>query len=92
MAVRIPLAEFKRRQQQAQRLMKKEGWDGLLIQSDEAEFANVRYFSDYWPLFETAGVFIPATGKPHRQADNLKGGIGQLLDAAQQADVMRMFA
>ncbi len=64
MAVRIPLAEFKRRQQQAQRLMKKEGWDGLLVQSDEAEFANVRYFSDYWPIFETAGVFLPASGQP----------------------------
>ena len=35
---------------------------------------------------------IPATGKPHRQADNLKGGIGALLDAKQQADVIRMFA
>ena len=37
-------------------------------------------------------VVIPATGKPHRQADNLKGGIGALLDAKQQADVIRMFA
>lgn len=35
---------------------------------------------------------IPATGKPHRQADNLKGGIGALLDAKQQADVIRLFA
>lgn len=37
-------------------------------------------------------VVIPATGKPHRQADNLKGGIGALLDAKQQADVIRLFA
>ena len=37
-------------------------------------------------------VVIPATGKPHRQTDNLKGGIGELLSAAQQADVVRMFA
>ena len=35
---------------------------------------------------------IPATGKPHRQADNLKGGLGALLDAKQQADVIRLFA
>ena len=30
-------------------------------------------------------VVIPATGKPARQADNLKGGIGPLLSETQQA-------
>ena len=35
---------------------------------------------------------IPATGKPERQADNLKGGIGPLLDEAQQAELVAMFA
>ena len=37
-------------------------------------------------------VVIPATGKPERQADNLKGGIGPLLSAAQQAELIRLFA
>ena len=37
-------------------------------------------------------VVIPATGKPHRQTDNLKGGIGGLLSAGQQAEVIQMFA
>jgi diketogulonate reductase-like aldo/keto reductase len=37
-------------------------------------------------------VVIPATGKPERQVDNLKGGIGPMLTAAQQADVRRLFA
>jgi len=64
MAIKIPLPEFKRRQVEAQRLMKARGLDGLLVHSDEAEFANVRYFSDYWPIFESAGVFIPAKGAP----------------------------
>ena len=36
-------------------------------------------------------VVIPATGKPQRQADNLKGGIGPLLSAAQQAELVAMF-
>lgn len=36
-------------------------------------------------------VVIPATGKPERQADNLKGGVGPLLSAAQQAELVRMF-
>lgn len=36
-------------------------------------------------------VVIPATGKPHRQADNLRGGMGPLLDQAQQDELVRMF-
>ncbi|MEF9978093.1 MAG: aldo/keto reductase [Thermomonas sp.] len=37
-------------------------------------------------------VVIPATGKPDRQADNLKGGAGPLLSAAQHAELVAMFA
>ncbi|HRN62044.1 MAG TPA: aldo/keto reductase [Luteimonas sp.] len=37
-------------------------------------------------------VVIPATGKPERQADNLQGGTGPLLDEAQQAELVAMFA
>lgn len=37
-------------------------------------------------------VVIPATGKPERQADNLRGGIGPLLDQAQQDALVAMFA
>ena len=36
-------------------------------------------------------VVIPATGKPERQADNLKGGIGPLLSAAQHAELVALF-
>lgn len=36
-------------------------------------------------------VVIPATGKPERQADNLKGGVGPLLSAARQAELIAMF-
>ena len=35
---------------------------------------------------------IPATGKPERQADNLKGGVEPLLNEAQQAELVAMFA
>ena len=34
---------------------------------------------------------IPATGKPSRQADNLKGGTGPLLTEAQQGELIAMF-
>lgn len=37
-------------------------------------------------------VTIPATGKPERQADNLKGGVGALLTRAQQDELIGMFA
>jgi aryl-alcohol dehydrogenase-like predicted oxidoreductase len=35
---------------------------------------------------------IPATGKPDRQADNLKAGTGALLSQEQQAQLVKMFA
>ncbi len=54
--------EFKQRFQRAQKLVQEHQLDAVLVNSNEAEFANVRYFSDYWPIFETAGVIIPASG------------------------------
>jgi aryl-alcohol dehydrogenase-like predicted oxidoreductase len=33
-------------------------------------------------------VVIPATGKPDRQSDNLKAGVGPMLDARQRADLI----
>lgn len=41
---------------------------------------------------EAVTVVIPATGKPDRQSDNLRGGIAPLLSAAQQAELVAMFA
>lgn len=37
-------------------------------------------------------VVIPATGKPDRQSDNLKAGLGRDLSAAERAELARMFA
>jgi Xaa-Pro aminopeptidase len=37
--------------------------DILIANSNEADFANVRYFSGFWPLFEVGGVAIAANGK-----------------------------
>ena len=44
--------------------MKEEGFDLLLSYGNEAEPQYVRYFSNYWPSFETAGVLIPQEGEP----------------------------
>ena len=37
-------------------------------------------------------VVIPATGKPDRQTDNLRAGSGDMLDAAQRAELIAKFA
>lgn len=57
-------AEFANRRKRLQQLVGEEGLDALLVHSDEADCANVRYLSDYWPAFEHAGVVVPAEGEP----------------------------
>lgn len=61
---KIPLSEFKQRQANAQAKVIERGLDAVIIHSNEADFANVRYLSEYWPIFESAGVVIPADGDP----------------------------
>jgi Xaa-Pro aminopeptidase len=60
----IPDEEYLQRLRRAQALVRERALDVLLVNSNEAEFANVRYFSDYWPIFEIAGVVIPPQGEP----------------------------
>ncbi len=59
----IPSSEFIERRKKAQELIRQRGLDILLVNSNEADFANVRYFSNFWPLFEIAGVAIPPEGE-----------------------------
>ena len=60
----IPLSEFKERIVKVQAGMKAEGYTLLLAYGNEAEPQYVRYFSGYWPSFETAGVLIAQQGDP----------------------------
>ncbi len=60
----IPLEEYKERVVKVQKNMKEEGFDLLLSYGNEAEPQFCRYFSGYWPSFETAGVLIPVEGDP----------------------------
>ena len=59
----IKTDEYKERYTKAQGLLKARNLDILLINSNEAEFANARYFTDYWPIFETAGVVVAPEGE-----------------------------
>ena len=59
----IPDSEYKERAIKAGQLMKERGIDVLIANSNEADFSNVRYFSRFWPLFETAGVAVNQAGE-----------------------------
>ena len=60
--VRIPDEEYAERIRKAAERTRQKGFDVLLVNSNEADFANVRYFSGFWPLFEIAGVAISPAG------------------------------
>lgn len=55
-------AEFAERGERLQTLVAEAGFDILLVNSSESDFANVRYLSDYWPVFEFSGVVVPPEG------------------------------
>jgi len=60
--VKIPDHEYKERIQRAAKLVADKGLDILIVNSNEADYANARYFSGFWPLFERAGVAITPAG------------------------------
>ena len=60
----IPDSEFRGRVRRFQANIAAAGLDAALVHGNEADFANVRYLSEYWPTFEAGGVFVPAKGTP----------------------------
>ncbi len=58
----IPDYEYKERIQRAAKLVREKGLDVMIVSSTESDYANARYFSGFWPLFERAGVAISANG------------------------------
>lgn len=58
----IPDYEYKERIKKAAAIIKARGLDVMIVSSTESDYANARYFSGFWPLFERAGVAISATG------------------------------
>lgn len=63
MKARIPDKEFQERILKTQEKMRERGFDYILCYGNEAEPQFVRYYSDYWPSFESAGVLIPSDGE-----------------------------
>ncbi|MFA6817216.1 MAG: Xaa-Pro peptidase family protein [Lentisphaeria bacterium] len=62
--MKIPTSEYFKRIARFQTNIKAAGLDACLVHGNEADFANVRYLSEYWPTFEAGAVFVPAEGKP----------------------------
>ncbi len=58
----IPDYEYKERIAKAAKLVREKGLDVMVVSSTESDYANARYFSGFWPLFERAGVAIAANG------------------------------
>jgi len=58
----IPDYEYKERVQKCAAILRRENLDVLIVNGNEADYANPRYFSGFWPLFERAGVAIAANG------------------------------
>jgi Xaa-Pro aminopeptidase len=58
----IPDCEYKERVQRAAKILVREKLDALILNSTEADYANARYFSGFWPVFERCGVAISAAG------------------------------
>ncbi len=62
-ALTIPDEEFRQRAEQTRLAMGRAGLDAMLAFSTESEPALVRYYTDYWPSFETAAVLFDASGE-----------------------------
>ena len=58
----IPDYEYKERIKRAAELAKERKLDVLVINGSEADYANTRYFSGFWPVFERVGVAITPDG------------------------------
>lgn len=60
----IERAEFLDRIERVQQAMERERLDGLMVYGDEYRKENLRYVSNFWPIFERGACFIPRQGDP----------------------------
>ncbi len=60
----IERAEFLDRIARVQQAMERERLDGLMVYGDEYRKENLRYVSNFWPIFERGACFISRQGDP----------------------------
>ncbi|MCH2595322.1 MAG: Xaa-Pro peptidase family protein [Pirellulales bacterium] len=61
--ISIPDSQYLERIEKASQLIATADLDVMVANSNEADYANVRYFTAYWPLFEMGGVAIAPSGQ-----------------------------
>lgn len=61
--IHIPDGEYLERVKKCAAILQRDKLDAIIVNGNEADYANPRYFSGYWPLFERAGVAIGANGE-----------------------------
>lgn len=59
----IPDIEYRERAQRAAKLIQRDKLDVLIVNGNEADYANTRYFSGFWPVFERCGVAVNPEGQ-----------------------------
>ncbi len=56
--------EFKERIKKIQTELERRNLNALMVYGDEYRKENLRYVSNFWPIFERAACFIPRVGNP----------------------------
>ncbi len=62
--IRIPKIEFEQRIEKIKKLMVRDKLDAILVYGDEYRKENLRYVSNYWPIFERGAMLLSLNGKP----------------------------
>ncbi len=62
--ISIPLCEFRDRVVRIQEAMKQANLDAVAVYGDEYRKENLRYVSNFWPIFERGICVIPRRGDP----------------------------
>jgi len=62
--IRIPKQEFETRIAKIREAMKKDNVDVVFVYGDEYRKENLRYVSNYWPIFERGGLVIGLDSPP----------------------------
>ncbi len=62
--INSPKKEFFERIAHIQHAFENLGLEGMMVYGDEYRKENLRYVSNFWPIFERGACFIPRKGKP----------------------------
>lgn len=62
--IAIPKSEFCQRIERIQEALAKDKLDAMMVYGDEYRRENLRYVSNFWPIFERGACFVPRKGDP----------------------------